>query len=149
MEHHIKRLAEVRREFVRDGASDFCLMPQDSPSVAALYARGAFPYLIKHLSDTSLTKVTYEEEGRRTLVPLGDVCLNMRLVMSGRDSPATVASEWGDPGWDSYAKEAYYFPPNVLTQPGGRERMKRTQECWQQSLDAGTLKWTDVARCFP
>lgn len=148
IEKGIGQLAEIEREFVRDGASDYGVEVQDDPDVWRLGTREAVPTLISHIADQRLTKVVYREvepgtgKPRSTAVPLGYLCLDILLQLSLRDSPPIVESG-DDGGWRAHTDERFYFAPDALTRPDGPLVMKQVRQAWREAFEGGQLKFRE------
>ncbi len=130
----LEPLRHVRTVYSTDGAGGSIPELAAQPQVKALVREpGIVRVLVAHLDSTETTAAEFEGKP----VPLGFVSLDVLLAHLPQAQYEIVSTGFADDGLWETVRRRYYFPPDVLHQPGGRARMEAVKQAWQELLEGG------------
>ncbi len=120
------------RVFAADGAHDFHVDITRPPTAAALLKPQGVRALLAHLDDTTPTATVLQTPEGPVTVPLGYLCLDLLLQVATADSPVFAHPNAADAAPWPIVDERFFFPPDVLTQEGGEQRMRGVRAAWEE-----------------
>lgn len=128
----VERLRSQPFEYHDDGAGDDSIVQMATAMEGPTGNSAIIAELVDHLQDCRDTRATLSSGGKKTVVPVAYLCLDLLCFHFFAADNNVRISEFGDDGLGAGVRDTFYFRPDVLEAPNGIDQVRRVAQRWTE-----------------